>query len=157
LDEELRHIERRLRSDRKRVDAPAWHALPLRSSPIPAAPRPAAAATSWTTSLRGALAWLLICAGLAATVCGLVLLAWWWFDGRADLLIPALASAAAGQFGLLGGLLIHPPALASSHSAARAAESDQSDHWLDLHRRLDDILRADLPPARGKSDAPLPP
>jgi hypothetical protein len=150
LDEELRHIERLLRRDGPRIDNPAWHTEPNRTRARARAPSRQAASdsTRWFTALRSALAWLLICAGLAATVCGVVLLAWWWFGARADLLIPGLACAAGGQFGLLGGLLIQP-----AQASIPAETEHPAGQWLEVHRHIDDILRADLP-GRGSPDAP---
>jgi hypothetical protein len=152
LDEDLRHIERLLRRDRTAIESPAWHVEPGRSlrnrdaGPAVAEKAP----SSRTMALRNGVAWLLICTGLAAFVCGVVLLAWTWLGGRGDLLIPGLACAAAGQFGLLGGFLIQPnqPTKASGPGAEPPPASD-SPHWLDLHRRIDALLRADLPPGRG--------
>jgi hypothetical protein len=143
IDEDLRHIERLLRRDPARLDVPALH---LESLPHQAA-QFSAPAPSWLTYLRTGLAWLLLCAGLASTVCGLMLLAWYWFANRAELLIPGLVGTAAGQFGLLGGFLIQPPADAPPTSSSTEAEHPAA-QWLEVHRKIDEILRADLPGER---------
>lgn len=143
-------MQRLLRRDAPRLESPAWHQETVGYSreptPLPSSgsATPSLAGSSWLRKLQGGLSWLLICVGLAATVCGGVLLGWTWLGQRPELLIAGLACAAAGQFGLLGGLLIQPPALpcapaALQHPAHPAAQ------WLDIHRRIDEILRADLP------------
>jgi hypothetical protein len=102
--------------------------------------------------LRSAASWLLACIGLAATVCGGVLLGWTWLGQRGELLIPGLACAAAGQFVLLAGLLIHPPALPSPPPQPND-EAHPAGEWLEMHRRIDEILCADLPEPKPKPGA----
>ena len=148
-------MELLLRRDRPRVESPAWHQAPPRTYPRERAPLPSSTAdATWFRSLQSAAAWLLVCIGLAATVCGVVLLGWTWLGQRGELLIPGLACAAAGQFGLLAGLLIHPPALPSEQPQP-SDDAHPGGDWLEMHRRIDEILRADLPerkPSSGGDD-----
>jgi hypothetical protein len=154
IEEDLRHIERLLRRDQLRIDLPA--------EPAPStSPQPARSSTtkSQKTSggvlitLRSGVAWLLLCIGLTATVCGLTLLAWYCFGDRGELLIPGLACVAAGQFCLLGGFAIQTTADApAAASYATPPPASPAEQWLDAHRRIDEILRADLPGSRVPRD-----
>ena len=136
IEEDLRHIGRLLRRDETHRD------LSLLSMGAAASSPPLPAAPAAPPKLRGGIAWLLLCAGLAATACGLMLLAWHFFAHRADLLIPGLACAAAGQLVLLCGFLIQPSAASDAPPSADASPPAQ---WLEVHRRIDKMLRADLP------------
>src|SRR5688572_1249086 len=73
LDEDLRHIERLLRRDSPRVEAPAWHAAPPRVHTRSSAAPSGNQARPWWVALVSAVSWFVICAGLAATVCSIIL------------------------------------------------------------------------------------
>jgi hypothetical protein len=143
MEEDLRHIERLLRRDGAHRELSTFNlGTALATDCASLSPASGATARDSASSVRAGIAWLLLCAGLAATACGLMLLAWHFFAHRADLLTPGLACAAAGQLVLLCGFLILPSAGSEAPPRADASHPAQ---WLEVHRRIDEMLRADLP------------
>jgi hypothetical protein len=150
IDEDLRHIERLLRRDRPRLEVPSLHleGLPQAPAPAPAATPGHAKPASWLASIRSGFSWLFLCVGLAATVCGVILLVWHFLGARAELLTPGLICAAAGQFSLLGGFFLQPASAPAPLPSPSAEAAHPAAQWLEAHRRIDEILRADQPSER---------
>ena len=102
LDEDLRHIERRLQAlaatlgDVSRLEQS--HAEPSRP-PNFAKPQGAVARTSSISLANG-----LQMAGIMVLACGLALLLWSWLTPRPDLLAPAIAATLLGQLAVVAGL-----------------------------------------------------
>jgi hypothetical protein len=100
MDEDLRHIERRLIAlagtlgDVARLDPS--HA----SSQPPRLGKPQDADARTSTSLFSGLQM----AGITVLACGLALLLWAWLTPRPDLLAPAIAATLLGQFAVVASL-----------------------------------------------------
>jgi hypothetical protein len=142
LDEQLRHIERTLQTDKAkagqadaiyrqeaaRFDLPhagpaAWH-VPAAAPPKE---RPTRAADHG--SLLGTLTWLALSLGTASFVCGGILLGWSLAAGRQELWTIGLPVALAGQVALLVGLVLQLDRLWHDNRAA-AAKLDNVDEQL---------------------------
>jgi hypothetical protein len=89
----------------------AWAMQPLPTTPPAEAP-------------GGFLSWLLLAGGLMTFTCGVVLLAWWFATGRAELWNPGLLLLAGGQAAVIFGLLGLAEA-ASHHQKALAEHRDR--------------------------------
>ena len=142
LDEQLRHIERTLQTDKAkateadaiyqreaaRFDLPhagpaAWH-VPAASPPNQRTTR-----TADRGSVLGALTWLALSLGTASFVCGGILLGWSLATGRQELWTIGLPVALAGQVALLVGLVLQLDRLWHDNRAA-AAKLDNVDEQL---------------------------
>lgn len=110
---------RRMAPLRHGVDRP--HPLPRGRHGRPREPHAA------PSSAGGALAWLLLWNGLAALVCGGILLGWSSWGGRPELWSLGLPVAIGGQASLIAGLVWQLERMAQRNCAAanRLAEVDQ--------------------------------
>ena len=144
LDEQLRHIERVLRSDParhedseaaaprrqlRRLDSP--HAgPPTRHEPeARQSDKRPKAQDAGRGSAPGAFTWLALSLGTATFVCGGILLAWSLATGRQELWNVGLPTALAGQIMLLVGLALQLDRLWHDNRAA-AAKLDNVDEQL---------------------------
>ena len=154
LDEELRHIERILRTDKPeepqqpqsqgapqqhlRLDPPhgepaAWH-RPIARKPL-RRPQPTA---SEGDSALGTVTWMALSVGTMSFVCGGVLLGWSLATGRQELWSIGTPIALAGQIGLLIGLVLQLDRLwrDGRTAAAKLDTVDQQLHELQTTTNL---------------------
>ena len=159
LDEQLRHIERALQTDKvkateadtiyrreaARFDLPhagpaAWH--------VPAAspPKQRTTRTADRGSVLGAITWLALSLGTASFVCGGILLGWSLATGRQELWTIGLPVALAGQVALLVGLVLQLDRLWHDNRAA-AAKLDNVDEQLHELKATTTLLGTSQGPA----------
>jgi hypothetical protein len=148
LDEDLRHVERLLRSDQAgaqaakdpsakqfRLDGPhagpgGPHGSPIRKSRPKE--RPVGALAPRQGSALSALAWIALSLGTMGFVCGGVLLGWSLAMGRPELWNIGLPAALGGQIVLLIGLIVQLDRLwhDSRKAAAKLDTVDEQIHAL---------------------------
>jgi hypothetical protein len=134
MDEQLRHIERMLRSaegprrerriDFGHVGQPPWHASALRSSSVRRSPASRAHGLVLTICT-----WFFLALGTTCSLGGGTLLAWSVVDGRQQLWTVGLAATLLGQIILLVALTLQTGRL-WRHSRRSAAKLDSVDEQL---------------------------
>jgi hypothetical protein len=160
MDEQLRHAERVLQSNKLRgreaesiyrreasrfdlphAGPPTWHAP---TAQPPARQRKTDQADSPT--LTGMLAWLAISLGTTAFVCGGILLGWSLITGRQELWTIGLPVTLVGQVALLIGLVLQLDRLWHDNRAS-AAKLDNVDEQLHDLKASTTLLGASQGPA----------
>ncbi len=148
VDEQLRHLERKLRgsggrskAQRRREiarldpphrQAPSWHATPEEAK------RNRRSRTAGSRS-GGALAWTALALGTMVVVCGALLLVWAVVADRGELWTIGLPAAIIGQVVLLVGLVLQLDRLWRDNRTA-AAKLDHVDVLLDELRTTTTLM-----------------